>query len=209
MTTAPLSERLTARVADAATEWVRLPILAGVRDGSLDPAVFRNYLEQDYLYLQYYARIYARLAAAAASTEEVQHFLNLATSTLAIEIGHHVRASEPFGCDFESAVPSPELEAYIAYYDELGSDRAATLVAMLPCTYGYGVALGLVKGGELGPYLDWVEMYTSGAYADVMARHLAMVDAAEIDADRAFAIIDRGLALEHAFWNQAPAEVRA
>jgi len=209
MTTTALSETLTARVAEAAGEWVRLPILAGVRDGSLDPRIFRHYLEQDYLYLRYYARIYARLAASAASHEELEHFLTLATSTLRIEIDHHIRAAEPFGCDFDAAVPSRELEDYIAYYDELAGDRAATLVSMLPCTYGYGVALARIRDGDLGPYRPWVEMYTSGAYADIMARHLAMVDAADIDADRALAIIERGLALEHAFWNQAPAEVEA
>lgn len=209
MTGTKLSEALTAAVTARAADWVEQPILAGVRSGTLDPAVFRHYLEQDYLYLRYYGRIYARLAAQSRSDEELEHFVALAHGVLGVELDHHRAAAAPFGCDFERVAPSPQLTDYLAFYEAIGEDRAATLVAMLPCTYGYGVALGLIKEGDLGPYRAWVDMYTSGAYEHIMARHLAMIDAAEIEADRALAIIDQGLALEHAFWNQQPVEVRA
>ncbi|MFT4306310.1 MAG: hypothetical protein QM604_05425 [Microbacterium sp.] len=206
MITPTLSGTLTARVARAACDWVRLPILSGVQDGTLDPRIFRNYLEQDYLYLRYYARIYARLAAAATTHQELAHFIALAAGTLDVELDHHIAASAPFGCDFAAARPSPQLAAYLAFYDELADDRDATLVAMLPCAYGYAVALDLIKDGELGAYADWVGMYTSGAYAQITARHLAMIDGCAIDVDRAVAIVERGLALEHGFWNQLPEE---
>jgi thiaminase len=209
MNPTPLSQALTEAVTQRAAQWAQLPILQGVRTGELDFSVFRNYLEQDYLYLRYYGRIYARLAAQSTSDDELEHFIALAHGVLGVELDHHRSAAAPFGCDFEAIVPSPQLTNYIAYYESIGHDRAATLVGMLPCTYGYGVALRLIKDGDLGPYREWVDIYTSGAYEHIMARHLTMIDAAEIDQDRALEIIERGLDLEHAFWNQVPAEVPA
>lgn len=208
MSEATLSKALTDAVAARAADWVELPILAGVRAGTLDPAVFRHYLEQDYLYLRYYGRIYARLAAQSTTDEELEHFIALAHGVLGMELDHHRRAAAPFGCDFDAVVPSAQLTDYIAFYESIGHDRASTLVGMLPCTYGYGVALQLVKDGDLGDYRDWVDMYTSGAYEHIMRRHLAMIDAADIELDEALAIIEAGLDLEHAFWNQRPVEVQ-
>jgi len=207
MTTTVLSQTLTAAVTERAADWVELPILAGIRAGTLDPAVFRNYLEQDFLYLRYYGRIYARLAAQSETDDELEHFVALANGVLGVELDHHRGAAAPFACDFDAVVPSSQLTDYIAFYESISDDRAATLVGMLPCTYGYGVALQLVKSGDLGPYREWIEMYTSGAYEHIMAKHLAMIDAADIEVDRALAIIERGLVLEHEFWNQRPAEV--
>jgi thiaminase len=204
-----LSRRLTDTIARTASGWIELPILVGVRTGTLDTAVFRNYLEQDYLYLRYYGRIYARLAASSVSDEELEHFVALAHGVLGVELEHHRRAAAPFGCRLEEARPSPELARYLEYYESFRDDRAATLVAMLPCTYGYGTALGKINDGGLGPYQEWVDMYASDAYADVMAKHLAMIDLADIDAERAEEIVRRGLELEQAFWAQQPAEAPA
>jgi len=209
MTRATLSQTLTEAVAARAADWVELPILAGVREGTLQPAVFRNYLEQDYLYLRYYGRIYARLAAQSTSDDELEHFIALAHGVLGVELDHHRAAAAPFGCDFDGVVPSQELADYVAFYEAIADDRGASLVGMLPCTYGYGVALAIIKDGDLGPYREWVDIYTSGAYEHIMAKHLAMIDAAEIDLDRALAIVEQGLDLEHAFWNQRPVEVTA
>ncbi len=207
-----LSQTLRTRIAAAATEWAELPLLSGVRSGSLDPLVFRHYLEQDFVYLRSYARYYARLAATATSDDEVAHFVALAHGVISVELDHHRRAAEPFGCDFDSVVPSAALTSYLDFYEEFAADRAATLVAMTPCIYGYGVALPLVRERAAGgPYSAWIDIYAGGDYTDLVERHFQMIDSADISLERANAIIDRALDLEVAFWNQLPtkSEVRS
>ena len=200
-----ISMALRERITEAASQWVELPLLAGVRDGSLDTAVFRHYLEQDYRYLHYYARIYSRLAAQAATDDELEHFIALANGILSVELEHHKHAAAPFGCDFDRIEPSPQLRDYLAFYDAIADDRDATLVAMLPCIYGYGVALALIRDATVdGPYRDWIDIYTGGDYAAIMDRHFAMVDGSSLSPDRALAIVEQGLAHEIEFWNQRP-----
>lgn len=203
----PLSEVIRARITTEAEQWVRLPLLDGVRTGTLDPAIFRNYLEQDYAYLRYFARIYARLAASSIDDDDLEHFVGLAHGVLAVELGHHKSAASPFGCNFDEITAGAPLARYLAFYEEHALDRAATLIAMSPCIYGYGVALSLLRIDVAdGPYRDWLDIYAGGDYTALMERHFAMVDDADITEERALAIIDRGLALEIEFWNQLPHE---
>jgi thiaminase/transcriptional activator TenA len=43
-------------------EQLKHPTVAGIARGDLDEAVFRSWLEQDYLYLLDYVRVFSRLA---------------------------------------------------------------------------------------------------------------------------------------------------
>jgi thiaminase len=204
-----LAAALSAEVTAAATAWLELPMLAGIRRGDLDPAIFRHYLEQDFVYLRYYARLYSRLAAGAATDEELEMFVVLAHGVVAVELDHHRRAAEPFGCDFGDVRPSAETTTYLGFYDSLAADRAATLVAMLPCIQGYGVALSGLRDVAPGPYQDWIGIYAGGAYADLVERHLALVDACGLPEDRAREVLGQALELERLFWNQLPAVAEA
>jgi thiaminase/transcriptional activator TenA len=205
----PLSARLTAIIAEGVAGWADLPILAGIRAGTLDPALFRNYLEQDFLYLRAYARHYSRLAAASTDDETLEYFVALAHGVVAVELEHHKRAAEPFGCDFTDIRPSAETREYLAFYDAFERDFDGMLVAMLPCLYGYGVALESLRGAAAGVYREWVEIYTGGDYAELVDRHLRLVDDAAVPEERALEITDRALEHERRFWNQLPETVEA
>ncbi|WP_062200742.1 hypothetical protein [Demequina salsinemoris] len=207
--TQPLATRLKALVEEAAATWPSLPLLTGVAAGTLDTAIFRHYLEQDYLYLRYYARLFSRLAAFSPD-EDLEHSVRLAYGIFAVELDRHIENSGPFECDFDSATPSRETAAYMDFYDSLAHDRDATLVAMLPCLYGYTVALSRVRVEDReSPYAAWVDVYSSGDYADMIDRHCAMIDRSGIDPDLARNVLDRGLQLEIEFWNQLPAHLEA
>ncbi|MFB2586208.1 TenA family protein [Herbiconiux liukaitaii] len=205
----PLSARLTAIIAEGVAGWADLPILAGIRSGTLDPALFRNYLEQDYLYLRAYARHYSRLAATSTDDETLEYFVALAHGVVAVELEHHKQAALPFGCDFSDVRPSPETAEYLAFYDGFADDFDGMLVAMLPCIYGYGVALESLRGAAEGAYREWVDIYTGGDYAALVDRHLRLVDDARLPEHRALEITDRALELERRFWNQLPETVEA
>jgi thiaminase len=197
------SDRLKERGRPRFEAWVRMPLLAGVARGDLAVEVFRNYLEQDYLYLREYARLYSRLAAAAAE-QHIEHLVGLAANIFTVELGTHRSVGTDFGCDFDTVRASPECARYIAFMHEAASSFGEGLVAMLPCLWGYGVALKLVPKESSGPYRRWLDVYSGDEYADMTARHCAMLDEAEVDQARADALFDRALDLEDAFWNQRP-----
>jgi thiaminase len=208
--TAPGSGTITdlvrTRIEQVAPGWLDQPVLRGVADGTLDHTVFRHYLEQDYLYLAYYARIYVRLAAAAEAQELVERFVGLAHAIYSTELDHHREAAAPFGCDFDRVVPSPELRQYLAFFEEIKGDAGETMVAMTPCLYGYGLALGALRERTTGDgeYATWLRIYDGAEYAKAVERHLALLDTAAVTPERALQLTDRALELERAFWNQQP-----
>ncbi|WP_159499046.1 hypothetical protein [Microbacterium sp. 18062] len=195
-----------ARIEEVAPAWIELPVLRGIADGTLDPAIFRHYLEQDYLYIAYYARIYVRLAAVSDSDELIEHFVRLAHAIFSTELDHHRRAAAPFGCDFEATTPSPELVEYLAFFDEIAGDAAETLVGMTPCIYGYGIALSQLRERATGDgeYARWLRIYSGPEYEEAMARHLSLLDDLDLAPERAIELTERALDLERAFWNQRP-----
>ncbi|GLY30975.1 TenA family protein [Kineosporia sp. NBRC 101731] len=178
-----------------------LPLLAGVARGDLPIGRFRHYLEQDYVYLREYARLYARLAANAPD-EHVEHLVRLAANLIDVELDSHRALGAAFGADLTDVRPSSECRAYIAFLRESTTTFGEGLVASLPCLWGYGVALARVPMENSGPYRAWLEVYTSGDYTAMIERHCRMIDESGLDADRARELFDRAMEHEIAFWNQ-------
>ncbi|CAN5330798.1 thiaminase II [soil metagenome] len=199
-----LSGRLREVISVEVESWLDLPMLSGISAGTLDPALFRNYLEQDYLYLRHYARLYSWLAATAPD-DQLEYYVSLAHGVIAVELDHHKRAAVPFGCDFSAIVPSVETQEYLSFYDSLAPTPAELVVAMTPCIFGYGIALDELRLHASGLYRDWIDIYTGADYAELVARHFQMVDGAVLAEDRALEITARALELERRFWNQVPA----
>jgi thiaminase len=183
--------------------WRRLPFLAGLASGTLPAAVFRHYLEQDFVYLRHYARLYSRLAAIAPDAD-VEHFIALASGIVTVELDNHRALGDGFGCDFDRVESSAETLAYTAFLTELSDDMGEALVSMLPCVAGYGIAVRGLSAADAGPYAGWIAAYSGSDYQHVIDRHLALVDHFDVDAARAKEIMDRALDLEDAFWNQLP-----
>ncbi|WP_213816687.1 TenA family protein [Glaciihabitans sp. dw_435] len=204
MTDAPsLAATLTAYGQPRYEAWAQMPFLRGIQSGTLPVEVFRYYLEQNYLYLKHYARLYSRLAYLAPDGD-VEHFIALASGVVTVELDNHRRLGEGFDCNFDEIVPSPELAGYMGFLSEMSADMGEALVSMLPCVAGYGVAVRMLTREGAGPYAGWIGAYTSGEYQDVIDRHLALIDHFAVDLDRATQIMDRALDFEDAFWNVQP-----
>ncbi|WEO77860.1 TenA family protein [Cryobacterium sp. SO2] len=203
MTTPTLSATLMAYAEPRFAAWCRMPFLTQLEAGTLPVEVFRNYLEQDFLYLRHYARLYARLASLA-SDADVEHFIALAHGIVAVELENHRALGDGFDCDFGDVIASPETRAYMGFLSRMSDNLGEALIAMLPCVAGYGVAIALLEPTGVGRYAGWLAAYTSGEYQHVIDRHLALVDRLDVSLDRATQIMDGALDHEDAFWNQLP-----
>lgn len=196
-----LSESLREYGRPRVREWVRLPLLAGVAAGDLPIERFRNYLQQDYLYLREYTRLYSRLAAAAPE-EHVDHLIRLAANLVDVELESHRRLGEQFGATFTDVKASPECSAYISFLRESSAVFGEGLVAVLPCLWGYQAALSLMPRENAGIYQPWLEVYDGDTYASMIEQHCRMIDETDLDERRAYELFDRALEHEISFWNQ-------
>jgi hypothetical protein len=91
------------------------PTVRGIANGDLEPARFRSWLVQDYLFLLDYVRLFALTAARAPDTDTLGHLVDLAHATFHQELSLHRGYAAEFGigeADLDGAEKSPVCAAY-------------------------------------------------------------------------------------------------
>ncbi|HEX5495396.1 MAG TPA: transcriptional regulator [Mycobacteriales bacterium] len=201
-----LSERLTGRGLPAVYRQLDHPTVRGISRGDLDPAVFRSWLEQDYLFLCDYVRVLSRLAGQAPAGH-LGDLVDLAHSTWHDELALHRSLAADFGADLDGARPGPACRAYTAFLLDACADYGRGLAALLPCMWGYSTLGGLLAAdpAAVGRYHRWVASYADPAFAALAARCARMLDEAHrdglVDEPTASAAFEAALAHELAFWS--------
>ncbi len=87
----------------------------GIGDGSLDEALFRNWVVQEYAYLKEFARVFAWAVAKADRLESMGWYAAVLNLTLNTEMELHRKYAARFGlssADLEAAEVWPTTRAY-------------------------------------------------------------------------------------------------
>jgi thiaminase (transcriptional activator TenA) len=203
-------ESLSGRLAERGLPSVRAqlahPTVAGIARGDLDPAVFRSWLEQDYLFLLDYVRVFARLAWQAPD-QHLGDLVDLAHSTWHEELALHRELAAGFDADLFGAVKGPAAAAYTEFLLDAAGDYGRGLAALLPCMWGYST-LGrlLAERPPAEPrYARWVATYADPGFAALADRCGQMLaeaaDAGLVDEATATAAFDTAMRHELAFWD--------
>ena len=203
---ASLSQRLVERGRPSVQAQAAHPTVAGIARGDLDPAVFRDWLEQDYLFLLDYVRVFARLAWQAPDGH-LGDLVDLAHSTWHDELALHRSLAAEFDADLFGAVAGPATAAYTGFLLDAAEDYGRGLAALLPCMWGYST-LGRMLAEHPPPderYARWVATYADpgfAALADRCGRMLAeAADAGLVDEATATGAFVTAMRHELAFWD--------
>ena len=177
------------------------PTVRGIAEGTLDEAVFRSWLEQDYLYLLDYVRVFSRLAWQAPDAH-LGDLVDLAHETFHGELELHRSLAAPFGADLEGAVKGPACAAYTTFLLDAAADYGVGLAALYPCMWGYSTLGQLLAPGPDEPrYRRWVETYADPGFAALSTRIGQMIDEADPDPAAAEAAFLASMRHELAFWD--------
>ncbi|MGY1637061.1 TenA family protein [Geodermatophilus sp. SYSU D00742] len=211
------SERAWAGTAGLRAAIDGLPFLAELGAGTLAPAAFRHYLEQDGLYLADYARALALLGARAPDSAAASFWTTSAAATATVErqVQADLLSAGLPAADRTAGGPvhSPTCLAYVSYLVATAATApyAVGAAAVLPCYWVYadvGARLARTAGLVPGhPFLRWVAVYDSAEFQQSARRARALADAAaeaSPDAEpamrRAFTVATR---YELEFWRSA------
>ncbi|MBX6381957.1 MAG: transcriptional regulator [Microbispora sp.] len=178
------------------------PTVRGIAAGDLPEPVFRSWLEQDYLFLLDYVRVFSRLAWQAPDAH-LGDLVDLAHATWHDELDLHRSLAAGFGADLEGAVKGPACAAYTSFLLESAANYAEGLAALYPCMWGYST-LGriLAENPPAEPrYRAWVDTYADPGFAALAERIAVMIDEAAPDPARAEELFVRGMEHELAFWD--------
>ena len=190
------------------------PTVRGIAAGDLEPARFRAWLVQDYLFLVDYVRLFALAAARAPNTDTLGRLVDLAHSTFHQELSLHRGYAAEFGLaevDLDLAEKSPVCAAYTDFLLRTAAtaDLAEVLAALLPCMWGYselGRAMARTGLPTDPRYRRWIQTYADPDFAALAAWCAALLDRAAdglpvarlAACERAFLT---SLRHEHAFWD--------
>jgi thiaminase (transcriptional activator TenA) len=174
----------------------------GIARGDLPEGVFRSWLEQDYLFLHDYVRVFARLAWQAPD-EHLGDLVELAHATFFDELSLHRRLADEFGADLDGTVKGPVCAAYTGFLLDSAASYGEGLAALYPCMWGYST-LGrmLAEDPPAEPrYRRWVDTYADPEFRILALRCATMLDEAAPDPDRAAELFLAGMRHEIAFWD--------
>ena len=201
-----LSQRLTDRGMPSVRSQAAHPTVAGIARGDLDPTVFRSWLEQDYLFLLDYVRVFARLAWQAPDGH-LGDLVDLAHSTWHEELALHRSLAAEFDADLFGAVAGPATAAYTGFLLDAAADYGRGLAALLPCMWGYST-LGRMLAEHPPPeprYARWVAAYADPGFAALAARCGQLLDDAHaeglVDEQTGTEAFDAAMRHEVAFWD--------
>ncbi|TYB49403.1 TenA family protein [Actinomadura chibensis] len=183
-------------------EQLKHPTVRGIAQGNLDEAVFRSWLEQDYLFLHDYTRVFSRLAWQAPAAH-LGDLVDLAHATYHDELDLHRSLSAGFGADLDGATKGPACAAYTSFLLESAADYAGGLAALYPCMWGYST-LGrlLAEDPPAEPrYRRWVDTYADPGFAELAGRVAQMIDESGADPATAERLFLDGMRHELAFWD--------
>ncbi|MFF3437892.1 TenA family protein [Streptosporangium sp. NPDC002721] len=178
------------------------PTVAGIARGDLPEPVFRSWLEQDYLFLLDYVRVFSRLAWQAPDGH-LGDLVDLAHATFHEELSLHRSLSAEFGADLGGARKGPACAAYTSFLLDSAAVYADGLAALYPCMWGYStLGRALAENPPDEPrYRAWIDTYAHPAFAELTGRIAVMIDEAAPDPDRAGKLFTEGMAHELAFWD--------
>lgn len=160
------------------------PFVRGIGDGSLPLNRFRFWVQQDYVFLVEYCRVFAFGAARAPDLETLTKFADLLHATAHGEMELHRAYAREFGiepAELEAEAPAPATRAYTDFLARVAAtgDFAELAAALLPCMWAFS-DIGLALKGEDAPadprYARWIETYADPEFAALAAWCRDLVD---------------------------------
>lgn len=185
-----IAEEWWGRIAEIRRETDELGFIRGLADGSLLREHFLDYVAQDALYLNAYARVLARVSALAPTSEEQAFWARSVQNAIFGELELHGRrlgGAAP-------ARPSAVTDGYVNHLLAAGTrGYEEAVAAVLPCFWMYADLGRRLAAGDLGefarspehPYAEWLASYDDPEFAAATERAVGFVTRAAARADSA------------------------
>lgn len=213
-----VSERIYQNIEEIWNSYYEHPFVTGIADGSLDPAKFRFYMIQDYIYLLDYSKVFALGILKAHTEKDMRMFADLVHGTLNNEMSTHKNYMERLDItsqEVSNAKASLTTESYTKYMLAIGHTNgiAEIVVAVLACSWSYlcigqHIAKHYPESVNHPFYGFWVAAYSSKEYEEANDILISLMDEltlhyTEEQLSYLMEIITNCSRYEYQFWDMA------
>ncbi|KGX87377.1 thiaminase II [Pontibacillus litoralis] len=179
------TEQLFEKVKPIWKSYLEHPFVKGIGDGTLDVDKFQFYMQQDYIYLIEYCRVFALGSAKASTLDTMSLFSELLHATLNGEMELHRQYAERLGIsreELEHTKPSATMLAYTSYMlnKAYQGSEADVVACVLACAWSYnyiGLHLNEIEGAaDHEFYGDWIRTYSSPEFTALAEKCKALIN---------------------------------
>jgi thiaminase/transcriptional activator TenA len=184
-------------------------------NGTLDEKVFKNYIIQDYLFLQNFRKVYGILLAKTPDETAMRFIVNMINGVdEEIEYIHNIYCKK-LGISHEdilNSFPMPCTEFYNAYLIKTAALEPfeVGLIATLPCHWIYyriGVDMQGMLTSKANKYQEWIDGYGGESWEESETKHF--VDVIEVmlrsanneTGEKMKQAFSTAMKLEYLFWD--------
>ena len=145
---------------------------------------FSYFILQDYVYLLDFAQVLCLGGAKSSDLQTLEMFCHHALGAVEVERSFHATFAKNLGlsrAQLEHVAKGPATQAYINHLQSTarGGTLGETVAAVLPCYWIYGeVGRRLYKNRPNRPkiYRQWIEMYASSEFWQLVREQIHLID---------------------------------
>jgi len=171
---------------NASKEWAQYTkhkFVISLGDGTLKLSSFKDYLLQDYIFLQKFVKILSLAAYKAKTLEDRNRSINFIIG-IQHELSLHAGYCKKFNISknkLSKVKEKKENRQYTDYVLKTGIQKSnlELFVALSPCIIGYGEIgyyLSKLKGWKKSKYASWIKMYASEEYQNISRENILYLD---------------------------------
>ena len=183
-------------------------------DGSLSDKSFKDYLLQDYIFLQRFMKILSIAAFRSKTIDDMHRAIDFIIG-IKHEIKLHINYCKRFNLSKNKVLRTKEKKAnqnYTSYVMNIGLNKSLLelFIALSPCIIGYGEIgynLSKKRNWKKSKYSSWIKMYASKEYQTLAKSNIRYLDQLnereKIQFNTMLKVFKKASVLESEFWQMS------
>ena len=164
-------------------QYTKHKFVISLGEGTLQLSCFKDYLLQDYIFLQKFIKILSLSAYQAKTLEDRNRSVDFIIG-IKHELSLHASYCKKFNISKSKLLKTKEKKQNKSYTDYVLSvgvkkSNLELFVALSPCIIGYGEIghnLSKLKNWKKSKYASWVKMYSSKEYQKIANENIKYLD---------------------------------
>ena len=200
-----LSKELWENNSDLASLSLNTKFVQGLKTGKLPRNIFKEYLAQDYFFLESFAKAYS-LALSKSKDQNIIKSLSQLLVGVSDELILHETYAKEWDIDLSSNYIKPATKNYTDFLDDVSKKLSTVeiIIAMTPCMRLYSwLGKSLSEKILNNPYKKWIVTYSDESFDDLAKSLEEIIDNYQepYDFNNANNLYKKAMELELDFFN--------